>query len=101
MIQGLAAAKSLKPLEGHVLLTGAEILDCSNGRAPVDSQGRMPDALTPALPTRDDGIGVNGKLPAWIAGAVKTVGIKRNAHCLEFRFALKRNRLEFLVELLD
>jgi hypothetical protein len=76
-------------------------LGCTNGIAAIDIQSRMPDALTPTLPARHDGIGVNSKLPARIAGTVKTGGIKPNAHCLEFRFALKRNLIEFLVERLD
>ena len=80
---------------------GAEILNGSNGIVSADIQGRSSDALTPALPVRDDGIGVNRKLPVRIAGSVNTVVIKWNAHRLEFRFALKRNLIEFLVERLD
>jgi hypothetical protein len=49
---------------------GAEILNGSNGIVSADIQGRSSDALAPALPARDDGIGVNRKLPVRITGSV-------------------------------
>jgi hypothetical protein len=46
-----------------MLFVGAKPLHARNGIASVNVQAAVPHALAPALPARNDGIGMNGSIP--------------------------------------
>lgn len=95
------AAKKLEPLKRRVLFLSTQPLNAGNRVVLVDTQAAMPHAFAPALPGGNDWVGVNGIFLVVVAVVVLTVSVDRNSHRLKLFLALKRNGVEFLIELIN